>query len=137
MDPEVAALAGTAGTALVTMLTTEAWQAVRDGFSSLWRRAQPERAEAMESELVSTRSDLLAAQAEGDLDTREELGAEWQGRIRRLLVSHPEEAAALRALLNELEPQMPLVTPSVTQHATASGSARVYQAGRDQNLGQQ
>ncbi|MGP3975538.1 hypothetical protein ACTWQF_16315 [Streptomyces sp. 8N114] len=136
MDPEVAALAGTAGTALVTMLTTEAWQAVRDGFSSLWCRAQPERAEAIDSELVSTRNDLLAAQAEGDLDAHEELGAEWQGRIRRLLVTHPEEMEALRRLLNELEPQMPPVTPSVTQHATASGHARVYQAGRDQNLGQ-
>ncbi|MDW6060011.1 hypothetical protein SAZ11_20865 [Streptomyces sp. FXJ1.4098] len=134
MDPEMVALAGTAGTTLVTMLTTEAWQSVREGFASLWRRAQPDRADAISAELEATRSDLLAAQADGDLDSREELGAEWQGRVRRLLVTHPEEMEALRTLLNDLAPHTPEV-PSVTQHATASGQARVYQAGRDQNFG--
>ncbi|MGY0058513.1 hypothetical protein ACWY4P_18500 [Streptomyces sp. LZ34] len=134
MDPEMVALAGTAGTTLITMLTTEAWQSVREGFASLWRRAQPDRADAISAELDATRSDLLTAQANGDLDSREELGAEWQGRVRRLLVAHPEEMEALRTLLNELAPHTPEV-PSVTQHATASGQARVYQAGRDQNFG--
>jgi hypothetical protein len=129
------ALAGTAGTTLVTLLTTEAWQSVREGFASLWRRAQPDRADAISAELDATRSDLLTAQADGDIDSREELGAEWQGRVRRLLVTHPEEMEALRTLLNELATHAPVV-PSVTQHATASGQARVYQAGRDQNFGQ-
>ncbi|MFD6974521.1 hypothetical protein [Streptomyces sp. NPDC059979] len=133
MDPEMAALVGTAGTTLVASLTTEAWQRTRDGFASLWRRAQPERAEAITAELDMARCDLLAARAGGDLDTPDELGAEWQGRIRRLLVMHPEEAAALRALVNELQPHPP-ATPAITQQATASGSARVYQAGRDQNF---
>ncbi|MDR3080485.1 MAG: hypothetical protein LBV60_06075 [Streptomyces sp.] len=133
MDPEIAALVGTAGTTLVTSLTTEAWQRTRDGFAALWRRAQPERADAVTAELDLTRTDLLAAEAGGDADTRSELGAEWQGRIRRLLVTHPEEADALRALLDELRPPAP-AAPVVTQHATASGDARVYQAGRDQHF---
>jgi hypothetical protein len=131
----MAVLAGTAGTTLVTLLTTEAWQRARDGMASLWRRAEPERAEAVSTELEVTRSDLLAAQADGDLDSQNELGAEWRGRIRRLLVMHPEEAEALRTLIAELQPLAP-TTPSVTQHATASGHARVYQAGRDQNFSQ-
>jgi hypothetical protein len=135
VDPEMVALAGTAGTTLVTLLTTEAWQSVREGFASLWRRAQPDRADAISAELDATRSDLLTAQADGDIDSREELGAEWQGRVRRLLVTHPEEMEALRTLLNELATHAAVV-PSVTQHATASGQARVYQAGRDQNFGQ-
>ncbi|GAA3900925.1 hypothetical protein [Streptomyces lannensis] len=134
MDPEMAVLAGTAGTTLVTLLTTEVWQRARDGIASLWRRAEPERAEAISAELDMTRRDLLAAQAGGDLESRSELGAEWQGRMRRLLAAHPEETEALRALLNELAPYAP-ADSSVTQHATASGHARVYQAGRDQNFG--
>ncbi|MFJ5014187.1 hypothetical protein [Streptomyces griseoluteus] len=134
MDPEMAMLAGTAGTTLVTLLTTEAWQRARDGVASLWRRAEPGRADAISAELDVTRGDLLAAQASGDLESRDELSAEWQGRLRRLLVAHPEETAALRTLLDELDPR-PHAAPSVTQHATASGHARVYQAGRDQNFG--
>ncbi|MES4904821.1 MULTISPECIES: hypothetical protein [unclassified Streptomyces] len=137
MDPEMVALASAAGTTLVTTLTTEAWQSVREGFASLWRRAQPDRADAISAELDATRNDLLTAQANGDLDSPGELGAEWQGRVRRLLVTHPEEMEALRTLLNELSPHTPTPeVPSVTQHATASGQARVYQAGRDQNFGQ-
>ncbi|MGW6416920.1 hypothetical protein [Streptomyces sp. NPDC055055] len=135
MDAELAVLAGTAGTTLVTLLTTEAWQRVSDGITSLWRRAEPERAETISAELETSRTDLLAAREAGDLETGGELGAEWQGRIRRLLVTHPEEAAVLRALLDELRPVTPDV-PSVSQQATASGHARVYQAGRDQHIDQ-
>ncbi|MFC9595609.1 hypothetical protein ACFTUC_38140 [Streptomyces sp. NPDC056944] len=135
MDPEAALLAGTAGATLVSLLTTEAWQRARDGISLLWRRAQPERAEAVAAELDATRSDLLAAEIAGDPDTRDELGAEWQGRIRRLLVTNPEATDALRRLIDELDPTVP-VPSVVTQRATASGDARIYQAGRDQNVTQ-
>ncbi|MEB8343816.1 hypothetical protein [Streptomyces endophyticus] len=133
MDPEIVALAGTAGTTLVGLLTTEAWQRARDGVAALWHRAEPARADAISAELEVTRTDLLAAQSDGDTESRDELGAEWQGRIRRLLAAHPEEARALRALVDELRPLAPDVT-SVTQQATASGHARVYQAGRDQHF---
>ncbi|MGW5099097.1 hypothetical protein [Streptomyces sp. NPDC004100] len=132
MDPELAALAATAGTTLVSSLTTEVWQRARDGIASWWRRSQPDRADAVTTELDATRDDLLAARADGDAGTPAELGAEWQGRIRRLLVAHPEAADDLRTLLAELAPSVP--APSVTQHATASGHARVYQAGRDQHI---
>ncbi|MEV5957375.1 hypothetical protein AB0M11_27010 [Streptomyces sp. NPDC051987] len=117
----------------MTLLTTEVWQRARDGIASLWRRAEPERAEAISTELDLTRADLLAAQAGGDLESRGELGTEWQGRIRRLLAAHPEETEALRRLLEDLAPYTP-TGPSVTQHATASGHARIYQAGRDQTF---
>ncbi|MEV7557998.1 hypothetical protein [Streptomyces sp. NPDC089795] len=133
MDPEIAVLASTAGTTLVTLLTTEVWQRARDGVASLWRRAEPERADAISAELDVTRSELLVAQAGGDLESSGELSAEWQGRLRRLLAAHPEETEALRTLLTELTPHTPAES-SVTQHANASGQARVYQAGRDQNF---
>jgi hypothetical protein len=136
MDPEIAALAGTAGTTLVTLLATDTWHSVRDGLVSLWQRVRPERAPAVAAELEAAREELLSAQAAGDRETEAEVGAEWQGRIRRLLSAHPELVDDLRTLLNEVAPDS-AAAPAVTQHATASGQARIYQAGRDMRLGPQ
>jgi len=133
VDPEIAALAGTAGTTLVTLLATDTWHSVRDRVVALWQRARPDRAPAVADELDVTREELLGAQAAGDEAAAAEMGAEWQGRIRRLLAAHPELAGELRALLAELAPEA-AAAPAVTQHATASGQARVYQAGRDMRI---
>ncbi|MFJ3694615.1 hypothetical protein ACIPW9_10940 [Streptomyces sp. NPDC090052] len=133
MDPEIAALASTAGTTLVTMLTTDAWNSVRDGLVSLWQRAQPDRAPAIAGELDVTRDELLGAQAVGDREAEAEVRAEWQGRIRRLIAAHPELIEELRAMVAELAPD-DAAPPTVTQRATASGRARVYQSGRDMRI---
>ncbi|MFE3068566.1 hypothetical protein [Streptomyces sp. NPDC059247] len=135
MEAEIMALAGTAGTAVVTLLATDAWNTVRDGVVDLWRRARPERAADISAELDSTREELLRARTEGDQETEADLRVEWRGRVRRLLVEHPEVAEELRDLLTRLEPAAPH-PPTVTQRATASDRARVYQAGRDIHLGQ-
>ncbi|MGV9388509.1 hypothetical protein ACWDQL_05160 [Streptomyces olivaceus] len=131
MDPEMALLAQSAGVTLVTLMTTDAWNRTREGVTSLWRRAQPDRAESVAAELAATREDALAAGEDGGQETLAELHAEWQGRLRRLLAARPGVAAELRGLLEELDPGG-TTRPAVTQHASASGRARVYQAGRDQ-----
>ncbi|MFF1844511.1 hypothetical protein OG763_10005 [Streptomyces sp. NBC_01230] len=133
MEPEIAALASSAGTTVVTLMATDAWQRLREGIASLWRREQAERAEAVAAELDATREDLLVAIAAGDQDVEGELQAEWQGRIRRFLTARPEVAEDLRRLLNEFGPGSE-TAPAGTQHATASGRARIYQAGRDQHI---
>lgn len=114
-------------------MATDAWQRTRDGFTALWRRVHPDRAEAITAELDATRRDLLTAHSAGDPDSEQELRAEWQGRIRRLLAANPEAAQQLQELLAEFGVH-PAAAPVVTQHATASGHARVYQAGRDQHV---
>ncbi|WP_098010990.1 hypothetical protein [Streptomyces sp. sk226] len=129
MEPELTTLAQSAGVTLVGLMATDAWERARDGVVALWQRARPERADAVAAELTDTRADLAA-----DATAGEELAAEWQGRIRRLLTERPEVAADLRALLDELAPSERTVAPTVAQRATASGSARVYQAGRDQHI---
>ncbi|MEV8035646.1 hypothetical protein [Streptomyces sp. NPDC086182] len=60
---------------------------------------------------------------------------EWQGRLRRLLAAQPGAAVELRALLDELEPRGS-IGRAITQQVTASGRARIYQAGRDQHNAQ-
>ncbi|MGW5115811.1 hypothetical protein ACWEQ8_10250 [Streptomyces noursei] len=133
MDPEITALAGTAGTTLVTLLTTESWQRIRDRFAALWSRTRSGREIDVAEELEATREELLAARAGGDSDLEADVTAEWQSRIRRLMASHPAAVDDLRALLADYPPSEDPTT-TVTQHAVASGSARVYQAGRDMHL---
>ncbi|CAM5622234.1 CchlP OS=Streptomyces tendae OX=1932 GN=GUR47_08615 PE=4 SV=1 [Streptomyces tendae] len=136
MDPEIAALAGTAGTTVVTLMVTNAWETARDGMVALWRRVQPARAESVGEELEAGREELLLARQAGDDDAEAELTAEWQGRVRRLLLARPDVADELRALLDELAPSVPEEADArhIRLRARASGSARIYQAGRDQHI---
>ncbi|MGW4547587.1 hypothetical protein ACWEN4_14540 [Streptomyces violaceorubidus] len=136
MDPEIAALAGTAGTTVVTLMVTSAWESARDGLVALWRRVQPARADSVGEELEAGREELLLARQAGDDEAEAGLAAEWQGRVRRLLLARPEVADELRALLDELASALPAEAQERHIHlrAHATGSARIYQAGRDQHI---
>lgn len=134
MDPDVIALARSASTTLVTLMVTDVWQGTREGIIRLWQRMQPQRAEVVALELETSREDALAARETQDEETLSELRMQWQGRLRRLLAAQPEAADELRRLLAELAPDAATVTQEVTQRATASGNARIYQAGRDQHI---
>ncbi|WP_200305081.1 hypothetical protein [Streptomyces adelaidensis] len=136
MGPEIADLARTAGTTMVALMAGQAWESTRDGVVALWRRFQPDRAEAVGGELEATREDLLLAQRSGDTEAEVELTAEWQARVRRLLLARPEVADELRRILAELNPAPtePVTSVDVRLRAEASGSGRVYQAGRDQHI---
>jgi hypothetical protein len=136
MGPEIAELARTAGTTVVTLMAGQAWESARDGVVALWQRFQPARAEAVGAELDATREDLLLARESDDPDAEAELTAEWQARVRRLLLARPEVAEELRRILAELNSPLPDARPSVEVRlrAEASGHGRVYQAGRDQHI---
>ncbi|MET9529364.1 MULTISPECIES: hypothetical protein [unclassified Streptomyces] len=105
--------------------------------SGLWRRLHPERADAVGAELEESRSQVLAARRAGDGEAEQDVVGAWQGRLRGLLLSHPEVAVELRRLLADvLEPALAATThsTSATMSAWASDHARVYQAGRDQHI---
>ncbi|MFH9393692.1 hypothetical protein [Streptomyces sp. NPDC017413] len=129
MNPELVALAQSASVTLVGLMATDAWEHTRDGFVTLWQRARPERADAVAAELDNTREDLAA-----DATAEDELAAEWQGRIRRLLIDRPQIAVELQRLLDELAPGGATPSAAVSQRATATGHSRVYQAGRDLHI---
>ncbi|MFI6421469.1 hypothetical protein ACIBG6_29200 [Streptomyces sp. NPDC050842] len=135
MEAQMVELARVAGTAVVTLMATDAWERTRDGVVALWQRVSPARADGVEGELEATRDDLLAAREDGDDLTEQELREEWVGRLRRLLREQPEVADELRRILGELDPR-PQDTGAVTVklRAEATGGGRVYQAGRDQHI---
>ena len=135
MDP----IALAAGTALVGAVAHDAWQGARAGMIALWRRVRPEQADTVDAELVETRAQVLAARTAGDTETEQALAADWQLRFQALVRSDPAVAAELRNLLDTR--LTPLLTPdersavgSLVMKAEASGSGRVYQAGRDQHI---
>jgi hypothetical protein len=135
VDAELLTLANTAGTTLVTLLATDAWEKSKSAVGALWRRVHPERAEAVQAELVEARAEVLAARADGDDAVGSELVTEWRRRLRRLLTADPTVAAELRRLLDEeLTPALSATgqtwAGNVDMRAEASGNARVYQVGQ-------
>jgi hypothetical protein len=134
VEPELTFFAQSAGTTLVTLMTTDVWQRVSERLTQLWHGIQPQRAETVAAELEADRADVLTAVDSGDEATLDELRAQWQGRLRRLLVAEPGAREELRRLLDEFSPPQATDAPGVAQHASASGQARIYQAGRDQHI---
>ncbi|MEV0199839.1 hypothetical protein [Nonomuraea sp. NPDC050691] len=134
MDPLVLA----AGTAVVTAMATDGWQRACDAVVALWRRRHPERAPAVEAELLETRAEVLAARESGDSQTEAELAAEWQSRLRRLTADDPRVAEELRHMLDALAPLLREAGQPSVQHvimnARASEHGRVYQAAHDQHI---
>lgn len=133
------ALASTAGTTVVTLLATDTWERAKAAVADLWGRAFPDRAETVEAELMETRELLMHTGEQNGSGTPEfdEGVAEWRGKFRRLLLAQPDFALEVRRILDEeLIPALPAPAsgPSVVFHANPTGNARVYQAGRDQNI---
>jgi leucyl aminopeptidase (aminopeptidase T) len=132
MDPVVVM----AGTALVGAIVTDAYQHVRGAAAALWRRGDPEQAAAVERDLDETRARVLAARADGDRETEEAIVGGWRLRLQDLVRQDPAAAQELQRVLDEeLLPVLDAAdrdrARSVNLRATASGNARVYQAGRD------
>lgn len=131
MDPVTMA----AGTALVGAMATDAWEQIRDSVVALWRRARPERAEAVGSELEELRSQVLDARSHGDNHTEEALTGAWQIHLQQLLRQDPALAGELRHVLDHhLTPALSkdgqARVQSIVQSATVSGGVSI-QAGRD------
>ncbi|WP_405537917.1 hypothetical protein OG787_35160 [Streptomyces sp. NBC_00075] len=153
MDP----LAVAVGTALVGAMATDSWQQAKRALVALWRRVRPEaEVDTVGAEFGQARTRLLAALEGGaapgaapGVDSGVTSGAvsgvvaaletDWQFRLHLLLREHPDLAGELRRVLDaELTPLLPeeggTRGGTVVMKAQASGSGRVYQAGRDQHI---
>ncbi|WP_217546554.1 hypothetical protein [Streptomyces sp. GbtcB6] len=140
MDPIVT----TAATALVGAMTTDAWEHVHTALVSWWRRIRPQQADSVDAELEQSRHRALTAHREQDADGESELVAVWENRLTELLGENRELAEQLRRLVDRDIP--PYVhhehvhqdtgkrTGTQETRVEASGSARVFIAGRDQHI---
>ncbi|MES4904899.1 MULTISPECIES: hypothetical protein [unclassified Streptomyces] len=130
MDQNLLALAGTAGTTVVTLMVTDAWEQTRRGVVSLWQRFRPQEAEEVDGLLSRSREALLTGQERADIES------EWQLRLGALLAQHQEAMTALSSLLNELSSDRngQVISGTVHLEAHVDGQGQVYQSARDQTV---
>jgi hypothetical protein len=136
MDPQLAALSTGASSTLVALMVTDGWQRTREGAVRLWRQFRPERADEVAADLDTARAAVVRGRGAGLPVDEAALGEEWARRIRELLAARPDAEAALRAALAGWEEAArgQAVSGGIHQEARATGSGRVYQAGRDQHI---
>jgi hypothetical protein len=133
MEAELVALASSGASTLVTLMATDAWEQAKRAITSLFARSRPDAVPIIEGELEESRRELVAAHDRRDEQAEQELVAQWQGRLRRLLATDPDAASVLRAVVDELEAsasRLSLHTKSIKMDAKASGHGRVYQQGQ-------
>jgi hypothetical protein len=115
------ALASLAGNTVVTAAVTDAWEAARKGFARLLGRGDPDKAMLAERRLAETHEQLTGASG-ADLErARAALEAQWVTRLEDLLEENPGAEADLRALVQEIQAQLPAGMVSATDHAVAAG----------------
>ncbi|MER6001409.1 hypothetical protein ABT120_22780 [Nonomuraea angiospora] len=152
LSEALAALAAAGGTALVSAMTTDAWTSAKQGFARLLSRGKHDRQEIAEQRLERSRQELVGSTG-AELDRiRSEQEAAWRVRLSDLLEDDPAAEAELRVLVATLGTSASASGPrsisigndntgiassgdnatNVQLRAEASGSGRVYQAGRDQ-----
>ena len=118
---ELLPLATLAGRTVVTAAVTDAWEAAKRGFARLLGRGDAERTELAEHRLEQTRERLTSIPA-AELDlVQSQLETTWQTRLLDLLEEHPETAAGLRALVEQVQAQLPAGVVSAAGHGVAAG----------------
>ncbi|WP_224310115.1 hypothetical protein [Streptomyces olivaceus] len=131
MEAELAALAASGATTLVGLMVSETWEQARHRLSRFFARDGDENAVA--AELRSSRSDMVAARDGADAEAVADIEAAWRARLRRALLSDPEAARELRALLAEIAPSDGAGEAAGAVHNIVSGGVQhgpVLQGGR-------
>jgi len=89
----------------------------------------------VQAELEDSRAEVLAARRVGDEQAEQAPSGEWRGRLRRLVTADPQWADELRRVVAQLRSALadagPRQNTTITMQATAFGTSRVNQAGRD------
>jgi hypothetical protein len=115
------ALAQFAGQTVAAAAVTDVWEATRHKVARLLGRDDPSKTEVAERWLDETHQQLTAAEG-ADLEPVQAAAAQrWEGRFADLLDEDPGVEADLRALMEEIQAQLPAGMVSATAHAVAAG----------------
>jgi multidrug resistance efflux pump len=127
----MAAVAASAGYALVGAITTDTWGTARALFSRLFAGDDTERREVVESRLDATATELEGADSGDRERVAERLAQAWTVRLVDLLEERPDEAPTVREIAERLHDAVPgdrrawiraAHTGSVIQHGTGPGT---------------
>jgi hypothetical protein len=115
------ALAQWAGQTVAAAAVTDVWEAARHKVARLLGRGDQSKTEAAERWLAETHQQLAAAQ-DADLEPAQAAAARrWEGRFADLLDEDPGVEADLRALVEEIQAQLPAGMVSAADHSVAAG----------------
>ncbi len=121
LEDAMLSLASLAGQTVVTAAVTDAWGTAKRGFARLLGRGDPARTELAERRLEQTRDQLTGVPAAKLERARAELEATWRTRLLDLLEEHPDAVADLRALVEQVQAEMPAGAVSAAGHGVAAG----------------
>ena len=102
--------------------STDAWGAAKRGVAHLLGRGDPDREKLAGQRLDQAQQQLQAAAPGQEMEQVEaELVAVWRTRLADLLEEDPDAAAELRALVEQIQSQLPDVSVSAGDHSVAAG----------------
>jgi hypothetical protein len=114
-------LAQLAGLAVVAAAVTDAWQTARRGTARLLGRGDPTKEKLAEQRLEDTREQLTSLKGAELEQVRATLVERWTTRLADLLEEDPSVADELRALVEEIQAELPSGSVSAADHSVAAG----------------
>ena len=117
-------LASTGGSALVTAMVTDSWEAVRARCARLFGRGDPKETEVAAGQLEQSRAVLAGLSGPALEQARTEQGIVWRTRLGDLLEQDPSAEKDLRTLIAEVQAQVIGSAGRVEQHAMAFDQAQ-------------
>ena len=114
-------LASLAGRTVVAAAVTDAWETAKRGFARLLGRGDSGRTELAERRLEQTREQLAGCPATELERAQSQLEGTWQTRLLDLLEEHPDAAADVRALVEQVQARLPAGVVSAAGHGVAAG----------------
>jgi hypothetical protein len=121
LEDALLSLASLAGQTVVTAAVTDAWGTAKRGFARLLGRGDPARTELAERRLEQTRDQLTGVPAAELERARADLETSWRTRLLDLLEEHPDAVGDLRALVEQIQVQLPPGAVSAAGHGVAVG----------------
>src|SRR5580698_5732273 len=115
------ALAQFAGQAVAAAAVTDAWEAARHKVARLLGRGDPRKTEVAERWLDETHQQLTTAEGAEPEQVQAAAIRRWEGRFADLLDEDPDVEADLRALVAEIQAQLPTGMMSAADHSVAAG----------------
>lgn len=136
MDSEIVTLASTGAVTLVKLMTTDAWEQVKQRVSALFGSGRSDRSTLIAGDLEDTRAVVVHAAGSGDEAAIVNAEVEWKLRLQRLLAVDSAAISELRKILDQFDAPVTPVSTNVVMQARATGHGRVNQAARDQHFGE-
>ncbi|MEU4731175.1 hypothetical protein [Streptomyces sp. NPDC023588] len=122
---EILQMAAPAAQALLSCMTSDAWQAAKSKFATLLGRNNQTEVEILENDLEEARVRIVGNPTEHEAITVEV----WKARFRQALLTNPDMAQELQELLSEFKDQGGESSRGIHQSVVARDNSIVFQQG--------